>query len=169
MFFELIATFFAAIGTAGLVMLLNRITGGWLPRWATPVAAGLAMLGYAIWSEMTWAERTGASLPEGLVVIEKIEQTYYWKPWTFAKPQITRFIAMDVATRKENPAAPGTYLVNLYLHGRWQPVQLVPQLVDCTAQARADVTDAALADPAGAARWLELGGADPLIQAMCQS
>ena len=44
MFLELIATVFAGLAMAGVVMLVNRTSGGRLPRWTAPVAAGLAMI-----------------------------------------------------------------------------------------------------------------------------
>ena len=71
MFLELIATFAAGAGAAGLVLVLNLMTGGRLPRWAMPVAAGLAMLGVAISNEASWGARTAQGLPEGLVVVDE--------------------------------------------------------------------------------------------------
>jgi hypothetical protein len=58
MFLELIAAFAAAFVAAGIVLAVNMATGGRLPRWAMPVAAGAAMLGYAVWSEYSWFART---------------------------------------------------------------------------------------------------------------
>ena len=41
MFIELIAVIFAGLACAGMAMLLNRVTGGRLPRWIVPVAAAV--------------------------------------------------------------------------------------------------------------------------------
>ena len=169
MFFELIATFAAGAGVAGLVLVVNRLTGRRLPGGAVPVAAGLAMLAYAIWSEMTWADRTVATLPEGIELVQTIEEQIVWKPWTYIRPQATRLVAVDRATSRQNPDAPETRLVDLYFHARWQPVSRVPQLINCATFARADVTDAALADPAGVADWITLGQGDPLVRTVCRS
>ena len=154
---------------AGLVLVFNKITGGGLPRWLMPVAAGAAMLGYAIWSEMTWAARTVEGLPEGLELVETVEETVFWKPWTFIKPQATRFVAADRANSRRNPDAPDTVLIDLYLYARWQPVWRVPQLVNCGVPARADVSDEAFADPEGQADWVALDDLDPLIAAVCEA
>ena len=169
MFLELIATFAAGAGVAGLVMLINKVSGGRLPSGLVPVGAGLAMLGYAIWSEMTWAERTIGTLPEGIEVVQTIEETIVWKPWTYVAPQTTRFVTVDLANGQRNEKAEETVLVDLYLYGRWRPVSRVPQLVNCATHARSEVTDAALADPGGITDWIELGKEDPLIRTVCET
>ena len=167
MFYELIATFVAGLGTAGVALLATRLSGGRLPRWTVPSAAGLAMIAFTIWSESTWASRTIAKLPESIVEVKTIRQSVAWKPWTYIRPEAVRFMAVDTATRRENPKAPGTQLVDLYLFARWTPVVRVPQLIDCTTQSRADVTDAALADPAQA-DWTPLSSTPALLSALCQ-
>lgn len=167
MFFELIATFAAGAGVAGLVLVLNRLTGRRLPGGAVPVAAGLAMLAYAIWSEMTWADRTIATLPEGIELVQTVEERIMWKPWTYLMPQATRLMAVDRATSRQNAEAPDIHLVDLYLHARWQPLSRRPQLINCATFARADVSDAALADPASVTGWIPLGQGDPLIDVVC--
>ncbi len=167
MFLELIATFVAGIAAAGLVMLLRRVTGNRLARWLPPVAAGVAMIAFSIWSEYSWAGRTANGLPEGVTVVDRVTETIGWKPWTYLAPQTTRLVALDRAGARRNPEAPGVALVDLYLFERWQPTARRPQLVDCDTGARADVSEAALADPA-AADWHTLGGDDPLIRAACE-
>ena len=57
MFWELIAVFVAGFAGAGAVMLLNRVTGGRLPRWLMPLGAGAAMLVATISSEYGWYGR----------------------------------------------------------------------------------------------------------------
>jgi len=166
MFLELIATFAAGIAAAGCALLAGRLSGGRLPRWFTPVAAGLAMLAYTIWSEYSWASRTVAALPQGVAVAETVDETIAWKPWTYLAPQTTRLIAVDTAGALVNPETPQVRLVDLYLFGRWQPTAKRPQLIDCTAPARADVTEAALAEPA-AADWVSVDADDPLVAAAC--
>lgn len=166
MFVELIATFFAAIGVVGLVLLLNRISGGRLPKWSVPVAAGLTMIGYTIWSEYSWADRKKADLPEGMVVLREIEETAVWKPWTYLAPQVTGLVVLDSATVRRKEDAADMRLVEMYLFGRWRRPANVPQLVDCAAPARADVSDEALSDPQEAT-WRALDRSDPLITRVC--
>ncbi len=166
MFYELVATVVAGIGAGGVAYLANRLAGGRLPRWAVPVAAGLAMLVFTLWSETTWAGRTEAALPDGVAVVERVSETIVWKPWTILYPQTTRLIAVDLDRAQDNPAAPGIRLVELYLFARWQPTRAVPQLLDCPGARRADVSDAALADP-GAAVWTALPPDAPLLTHAC--
>ncbi len=167
MFLELIATFAAGLGAAGLCLLINLATGGRLPRWAMPVAAGAAMIGVTISSEMTWASRTVDGLPESIAVAETVSESAWYRPWTYVWPQATRLMAVDTATVRKNDAAPDTRLIELYLFARWQPTQQVPQLIDCATSARADVTDAALADPA-AASWQPVPEGGDLIRLACE-
>jgi len=167
MFLELIATFVAGLGAAGIVLLVNRLSRGRLPRWAMPVAAGAAMIGTAISSEMTWATRTASGLPDGVAVAETVSESAWYRPWTYLWPQGTRLMAVDTATVRSNEAAPDTRLIDLYLFARWQPTQRIPQLIDCIAGARADVSDAALADPSAAA-WRPLSDQNTLIELVCK-
>jgi len=168
MFFELIATFAAGIAAAGLALIAGHLSGGRLPRWITPVAAGAAMLGYAIWSEYTWAERTVQGLPDGVEVLTTVEETRFWKPWTYVVPQTTRIMALDRQGVQTKPDADGILLADVYLFARWTPPAKRPQLVDCAEGARADVSTAALADPDNAT-WRSVAGDDPLIEALCPS
>ncbi len=164
MFLELIATFAAGLGAAGVVLLLNMATRGRLPRWAMPVAAGAAMIGVGISNEYGWGGRTAAQLPEGVVVIETVTESDWYRPWSFVVPMTTRLAALDTASTRTNPAAPDLRLADLYLFARWRPAAMIPQLIDCAGASRADVTDAALADPA-AADWRPANAA--LIDAAC--
>ena len=167
MFFELVATFAAGIAAAGLALIANHLTGGRLPRWALPVAAGAAMLGYAVWSEYTWGPRTRAALPEGVEVLMTVEESRVWKPWTYVVPQTTRIMALDRAGVQTKPDAPGMLLADLYFFARWSPPAKRQQLVNCETGARADVSAAALSDPSSA-RWRSAGADDPLVEALCQ-
>ncbi len=168
MFFELMATFAAGLSAAGLMLILSQLFRGRLPRWLIPVAAGAAMLGYAIWSEYSWADRTVGSFPDGFEVISRVEETYAWKPWTYIVPQTTRLMALDTATARANDAVPGVRLVDLYLHARWQPTARVQQLVNCDTGSRADVTEASLEDPAQAT-WHEIEPGSALLDVACQA
>lgn len=168
MLFELIATFAAAFGAAGLVMVLNRILGGTLPRWSTPAAAGLCMIAYAVWSEYTWGARTINGMPEGLLVVQSVEESAVWKPWTYAYPQVTRLIAADKASVRNNPKVPDVRLVDIYIFGRWKAPAQIPQLVHCETGARADVSDAALGDPSQA-DWVSIAKESHLRKVVCSS
>ncbi|MBC7131694.1 MAG: hypothetical protein H5U16_01125 [Roseovarius sp.] len=168
MFIELIATFAIGIATGALVFATAQLSGGRLPRYAAPAAAGIAMIAYAIWSEYSWAARTADTLPEGVEVIAEVSESKLWKPWTHAVPQVTRFVALDRAGVRINPEAPGVLLADIYLFARWSPPARVTQFVDCANSALAEVSEAALADLSQAA-WRPAPEHDPLMEALCTS
>ena len=166
MFLELIATFAAALGAAGLVLLINKLTGGRLPKWVMPVAAGLTMITYAVWSEYSWANRTQAELPAGMVVVKPIEQQMFWKPWTYIKPQVAALVVLDHAGIKTRPENADIKLADLYVFARWRRTAVVPQFLDCARGMRADVSDAALADPTRA-QWRPVEADDKVLEIAC--
>lgn len=168
MLVEFIAIVAAGFAAAGGALLLRHMTRGRLPRWLTPAAAGLAMIGYSVWSEYTWAGRMTRTLPEGVEVLLSVEESRLWKPWTYLAPQTTRFMALDRAGVQTNAATPGILLADVYLFARWTPPVRRPQLVDCANSARADATEAGLADPSRA-EWTSAGPDDPLIGALCKT
>lgn len=167
MFFELIATVVAGLGAAGMVHLLNVISGRRLPRWMMPAGAGLAMLGFTIWSEYNWAERTTGTMPEGLVVISEVEKSWWWKPWTYKQPQVVRLMTVDTATIKTNPDTPDVKLVNMYLYARWNHPKEVIQLIDCANAKWAFATPEAVKNPVEDGAWNALGEDNELYGAVC--
>lgn len=166
MIFELIATVVAGFGAAGIVMLLRRVSGNRLPKWTISATAGLAMIAYAIWSEYTWVDRTVNGLPPGLLVVQMVEEEVAWKPWTYWRPQVSRLVTVDKANAQTNPNVANVLLVDLYFFARWKAPAQVPQLVHCATGARADVTDAALDDPAQAG-WIPIGPDNRLQKVLC--
>lgn len=166
MFYELIATVAVAFGAAGMVMLVNRLVGRRLPKWALPAAAGLSMIAFTIWSEYSWADRTINGLPEGLAVVQTIDESTFWKPWTYIKPMTPRLIVADLTSIQSNDVAPAIRLVDLYLFERWEAPNQVPQLVDCETGSRADVTDQALADPSKAV-WRPINPGNDIKRVVC--
>ncbi|TMV08952.1 hypothetical protein FGK63_07475 [Ruegeria sediminis] len=170
MFLELIGTIFAGLAVAGVVMLVNRSTGGRLPRWLAPVAAGLGMLGVTIASEYSWYERTRAALPEGITVVQEVENRAFYQPWTYAVPYVSRFAAIDTASVQTNEQVPGQRLVDLYFFGRWSPVSKVPVAVDCDGLRRANLADGVeFADDGSVsnADWVVVPADDPIVDATC--
>ena len=166
MFLELIATFAAGFAAAGVVLLLNMITRGRLAKWAMPVAAGAAMIAVGIANEYSWGARTKASLPEGVVVLEDIRESAWWRPWSYISAPTVRILALDTGAVQTREQFPDLRLVDFYLFARWQPPAKAPQLVDCASAVQADATAAALADPT-TAFWAD---ADPrLLTEFCGS
>ncbi|AXT26351.1 hypothetical protein D1823_07055 [Ruegeria sp. AD91A] len=170
MFLELIGTVFAGIAFAGIVLLLNKLTGGRLPKWTTPVAAGLGMIGMTITSEYSWYDRTRDQLPEEMTIVQEVESRAFYRPWTYAVPFVDRFAAIDTVSVRTNENVPEQRLVDLYFFGRWAPVSKLPVAVNCAENRRANLADGAeFADDGRLvnADWIAAGDNDPIIEATC--
>lgn len=163
MFLELIAVIVAGVAGGGLAHVAGRLSGGRLPRWSVPIAAGATMLGASIASEYSWYARTAAALPQGVEVAQTVEASAPWRPWTYVAPLTDRFVAVDTGHLRANQSQEGLYLADLYFFGRWKPVTSVEVMVDCPGARRADPG----LDPTGGVVWRTLGPSDPLIAAVC--
>ncbi len=95
MLLHLIAAIFAALGAAGIALLLRKLSGQRLPRWIIPVFAGLGMLGYQIHYEYSWFQHKQALLPEASEVITTERSAAFWRPWTYVFPMTTAFTVID--------------------------------------------------------------------------
>lgn len=172
MFIELIATVFAGIACAGLAMLVNIATGRRLPKWITPVAAGLGMLAMTISNEYTWFERTAEQLPEGVTVAMTVDEQSWFRPWTQLWPYTERFVAVDTATARKNPKLPEQRLADLYFFGRWSPVNQAPMLFDCAGGRSALLIDGAEFSDDGSvadADWQTMPEGDPILKLACET
>lgn len=170
MFLELIGTIFAGFAFAGVVMFLNKLTGGRLPRWAAPVAAGIGMIGMTIASEYSWFGRTQDTLPESMAIVQKVESRAFYRPWTYAVPFVDRFAAIDTASVKTNDKLPEQRLVDLYFFGRWAPSSMLPVAVNCADSSRANLADGAEFGDDGQllnADWIPVPSDDPVVRATC--
>ncbi|MCB1347837.1 MAG: hypothetical protein KDK11_04050 [Maritimibacter sp.] len=170
MFWELIATFVAGVAAAGVVLLLNKLLRGRLPRWLMPVAAGAAMIAMAIYNEYGWFPRTEANLPESLEIIDKVESRAWYRPWTYVTPFVERFVAVDRASVRTHEARPDYRLADVYLFGRWSPVHRLPVLADCAEWRRAALTDGFAFEADGSvtgADWASVAEDDAIVAALC--
>ena len=170
MFFELIGTIVAGIATALLVWAINRTLKGRLPSWLVPVAAGAAMLTATITSEYSWFARAQSNMPEGFVVAQTVEETQFYRPWTYINPFVSRFIAVDQATARTHPAQPDHRIVDLVIYGRWARTAKIPALFDCAQNARADLMDGVDFGADGEvlnADWTTMDADAPLLRAAC--
>lgn len=172
MFVELIATIFAGIACAGLAMLLNILIGRRLPKWITPVAAGLGMLGTTISNEYTWFGRTADSLPEGLEIAMTVDEQSWFRPWTQVWPYTKRFVAVDTGTARANERVPDQKLADLYFFGRWSPINQAPVLFDCANARSALLIDGAEFAEDGTvpdADWQSMPADDPILKLVCET
>lgn len=171
MFLELIAVIFAGLAVAGIMLLLNRFTGGRLPRWAAPAGAGLGMIAVTIASEYGWYDRTTATLPDGLEIVQTVENSSPYRPWTLAAPYIDRFAALDTGSIKSNQNLPGLHLVDLYVFGRWKAPQSAPIAVDCAGLRHAALGPSTTFTDSGIENvdWHSVTPDDPTFMAVCES
>lgn len=172
MFIELIATIFAGIACAGVMLLLTRTVGRRLPKWLVPVAAGAGMLVVIISNEYTWFSRTVAQLPDGMNVAMTVEEKSWLRPWTRIWPYTKRFVAVDTGTARTNENLPDQKIADLYFFGRWSPVNQTPMLFDCAVAQSALLIDGATFAQDGSitdADWQTIPADDPILKTVCAS
>ncbi|MEM8850133.1 MAG: hypothetical protein AAGE03_08865 [Pseudomonadota bacterium] len=170
MFFELIGTLVAGVAAGLLVWAVNRPLKGRLPSWLVPVSAGAAMLAATISSEYGWFDRTAATMPDGMVVAQAIEESTFYRPWTYVRPFVSRFVAVDQQTIRTHPSKPEQRIVELVFYGRWTRTAKVPVLFDCAATKRADILDGVEFGPGGdvvGAVWRDVPADGPVLKAAC--
>ncbi|WP_282605417.1 hypothetical protein [Pelagibius sp. Alg239-R121] len=170
MLMELIATFALGVAAAGAVMILRRFSPARLPRWATPAAAGLAMIGFTLWSEYTWFSRTEIALPESFEIVTRHEHSSIFRPWTQVRPFIDRFSAIDKNALRRNEQVPGQIMAEVLMVTRHSGNARLPVLIDCPGTRRADLSDGMKFNEAGAlldADWYQLESDDPLLKTVC--
>lgn len=169
---ELIATFALGFCAAGVVMVLRRFIPKRLPRWLTPLAAGLAMICFTLWSEYTWFSRTEAALPESFEIVTRHEHSSIFRPWTQVSPFVDRFSAVDKNALRRNEQVPGQIMAEVLMVTRHSGNARLPVLIDCPGTRRADLSDGMKFDEAGAlvgAVWFQLTSDDPLLKAVCKA
>lgn len=172
MLITLISTFLIGGCAALAVLIVNhlggKIAGFRLPGWAMPVAVGLAMIVFTIWSEYTWYGRTMAQLPETMAVASAPEERNFYRPWTYVAPLVSRFIAVDRAPAQGGGDTP--FATRAHVFARWSPVRTIPVAVDCAGGRRADLIGGGQVTADGTlagADWLVVPPDDPLMRAAC--
>lgn len=172
MLIELIATFALGFAAAGVVMTLRRFAPVKLPRWSTPAAAGLAMIGFTLWSEYTWFSRTEAALPDSFEIVTRHEHSSMFRPWTQLAPYIDRFSAIDTQALRRNDQVPGQIMTEVLMVARHGGNAKLPVLIDCPGARRADLSDGMKFDATGSlvdADWHRLTSDDPLLKKVCSA
>ena len=167
---HLLATFSAGICAAGLILLGYRALGRKAPRYLPPLAAALAMIGYNIWDEYSWAPRTMAALPAHIEVVETYGDAAVWKPWTYVFPEVNRFVALDSSTIRLNEKLPGYVLAEFILVARRSPTAAMQQMFDCQGSRQADVVASTRFDAEGlpeAQGWVPVEADSTLFKAVC--
>lgn len=167
---ELIAAFVAAIASAGIAMLLRRLSRGRLPKWLVPAAAGAGMIGFAVVMEYGWYGRQAGALPEGVVVVWEDQRPQALRPWTMVFPMTSRFLAMDTRSLAAHPGNPDLILAEVYGFARWQGIEQALLVVDCAADRSVRLTAETKIDDSGTltgGEWAPLAEGDASAQVAC--
>lgn len=131
MFWEILATIFSGFLLAGLVMPI-RLFYKRAPKWIVPVAAGLGMIGFQVYTEYAWANDAIAKLPDQSVVVTKVEKSTWFRPWSYVKPQVFQFVVLDKGNTRTDFNNPAIKHSTLYFFGRRAAVHPLGISVDCT-------------------------------------
>ena len=131
MFWEILATVFCGFLLAGLVMPIRLFYKG-TPKWLVPVAAGIGMIGFQVYSEYTWANNTIAKLPADSVVVATVPKKTWFRPWSYVKPQVFQFVVLDKRSIQTNATNPALKQANLYFFERRAAAHPLGISIDCT-------------------------------------
>lgn len=167
-FISMIAIGFAVGGT---LYLVNHMSGRRVPKWVMPAAVGVAMLGFTIWNEYSWAHRNRMYYPQTAVVTFENEKRQVWRPWTYLKPVTTRMAMLDRGPEAGLPADPGAEYrhARMYLLERWRPAYGLTVIFDCANARRADArAEGATKADLAAAEWQDVDRDDTAFRAACE-
>ncbi len=177
MLYEFIATMAAGFGLAGVALIithLSKLAGKRAPKWLIPLFGAAGIFAFQIHQEYNWYDQQVAQLPEGVTVVKTVEESAWFRPWSYVKPQTVRFMAVDSGHATAQVDNQDIYLVNLYLFERRMSVQQIPQVIDCAAPARADYIIPAKASKLNiieyvkqTTEWRPLAKDDPLFINVC--
>ena len=106
MYIDIITIIVAGFAAAGIVLILNRLTGRRLPRWAIPAGAGAGMILMSLTNEYRWYPRTLQLLPAGFEVVSTAEHRALYSPWTYAVPMWTASSPWMWQASSATPASP---------------------------------------------------------------
>lgn len=168
---ELIAAIVAAMGGAGLALLLRKLSGGRLPKWIVTFAAAAGLITVTLVLEYDWYPRTSAKLPEGFVIVETQTSSQALRPWTFVRPLTTSFLAMDRTKLAQHPERAELKVAPLFAFARWRNPQSALMVFDCAGLRRVYVTEGMQIGADGqltGAEWTQLETEDALQKAACQ-
>lgn len=169
MLYEFIATLTAGLGFAGVALLLGhllKLGQKKAPKWLIPIFAGIGMLGFQIHQEYHWFAWQSQQLPQTTKILKTITESTWYRPWSYIKPQIVRFSAIDLSKTQTHPTDPNLHLAQIYLFERRMSPQNVLQVINCQKIARADPIPSNLLQPEY--DWIALDKTDPLITQVCQ-
>ena len=85
MLFEIVTVVSVAFATAGVILLAFRLFGRKAPKILVIGVAAIAMIAYTAWNRHGWGERTAATLPDTIRVLQYLPTSSWFEPWTLAQ------------------------------------------------------------------------------------
>ncbi|MGQ7844648.1 hypothetical protein ACUNV4_09235 [Granulosicoccus sp. 3-233] len=171
MIVQLITVVILSVALLLMAWALFRTLKRPMPRTLIPLIIGSTAIGYGIYSEYTWEERTLDKMPESIVLADSYVGTSVFSPWSYLFPRNDRLMLVDTATIRRNPDHANYAMVDLLLMQRFSPVAKVRQLVDCRNARRADLTAEPEFDAQGLPvnlDWKTLDASNRLLETSCQ-
>lgn len=131
MAFELLTVLVVGFAAAGVALFARRILRLGLPRYAVPLAAALAMIGYTVWLRYSWADRSLVNFPPNWVLVETYPYEGFFEPWTAVFPRTDRLLVLDRSQTLQNPDFPRIHLVTLFLLEQHADTLFLRRFIDC--------------------------------------
>lgn len=168
---NLLGPIVVGIAMAGVLLFLKRVLKLPLPGWAIPVGAAVAIFGTHMSNEYTWYSRFVAELPPTIEVVESHTTSGMFEPWTYLKPRINRFSAIDANSIKVNPAFPDYAIGEVILVERYVPTAKITQIADCKGSRTADLTATTQFGEDGlpiGVTWIDREAGNPILATLCR-
>ncbi len=159
------------VAFAGFLLFAKRVLRIPLPGWFIPMGAAFAMMAGHLYIEYTWFNRFSAQLPAHVHVADTLTTSGPFEPWTYARPRINRFSAVDANAIRVNPAHPDIVIGEVILVERYVPTATIGQIADCkgtrTADMPADPVFGSDGLPQGLV-WIDRTADNPVLATMCR-
>jgi len=171
MFWSLITALVAAFAGAGIGMTLRHLSRKRLPTSIIPISAALAMFISTVALEYQWAGNVLSTMAPDTVVISEREQQAWYQPWTYVRPWVRGFIGFSPDEVVETAEGSGILVVQMRRQERWQPQMVIPNLVDCQSNRRAELRPETDINEDGQplnANWRDVPASDPIVSAVCR-
>lgn len=166
MIYEFIATISAGFALAGIALIIRHLSKLILkkqpPKWIIPLFAFIGIMGFQIHQEYNWSAQMQTKIPKGVQVVKTVDESIWYRPWTYVKPQTVRIMAVDVDNMEVNQLNPNLKRTNLYLFARRMSSQVIPQAFDCANGKRADIIDNQ------ELVWMDIEKTDKLYMTVCE-
>lgn len=182
MIYEFIATITAAFGMAGIALIirhLSKMAGRPAPKWLLPLFAAIGILGFQIHQEYNWHKQQINLLPDTMTVVKTVKDKSWYRPWSYINPQVIRFMAIDegqdISTKIDSTNINSAHnsdtikQVNVYLFERRISTKVIPQLINCTHPATADLGPTPIQSESdlNSLTWHPIDINNELIQTVC--